>query len=318
MKKIILIYIPIMAFAYLGFKISFPSSPISYNFYHWKQRYSVESNETNSPQYIKVLDISYEQGLKVFKTIFRTKIKEITPVIYLSNSLFLNTRASTLLKKVLKNLDELPLIEYHEIQVDCDWTGKTQKRYFEFLKLLKKETDKKISATIRLHQVKYYKKTGVPPVDYGVLMYYNMSDFRDRETKNYILDLDIAKRYHYNFDTYPLALNLALPLYSQATIIRFSKVIGFMEGVRVKELNNNFRQIEDNLYEVTKTHYFKKKLLYEEDEIRIDEVSLEDLRKTIESLQQVMKRPKEIIFYRWGNREFYGDKKLNGLLQLWD
>ena len=318
MKKIILIYIPIMAFAYLGFKISFPSSPISYNFYHWKQRYSVESNETNSPQYVKVLDISYEQGLKVFKTIFRTKIKEITPVIYLSNSLFLNTRASTLLKKVLKNLDELPLIEYHEIQVDCDWTGKTQKRYFEFLKLLKKETDKKISATIRLHQVKYYKKTGVPPVDYGVLMYYNMSDFRDRETKNYILDLDIAKRYHYNFDTYPLALNLALPLYSQATLIRFSKVIGFMEGVRVQELNNNFRQIEDNLYEVTKTHYFKKKLLYEEDEIRIDEVSLEDLRKTIESLQQVMKRPKEIIFYRWGNREFYGDKKLNGLLQLWD
>jgi hypothetical protein len=318
MNKIVFIVLPFIVFFYLGFKLLSSSVHTNYNFYHWKQRYIVESNDSNPPKYVKVLDISYEQGLKVFKTIFRTEAKSITAVIYLDNSLFLNIRANTLLKEVMKNLDELSLKSYNEIQVDCDWTGKTQKRYFEFLKLLKKKTDKKISTTIRLHQVKYYKKTGVPPVDYGVLMYYNMSDFKDIKTKNYILDLEIAKQYHYNFDTYPLPLNLALPLYSQATIIRFSKVIGFMEGVRVGELNDNFKQIKENLYKVTQTHYFKQKLLYEEDEIRIDEVSLEDLEESLKGLRRVMKQPKEIIFYRWGNRDFYGDENLSRLLQLWN
>ena len=98
------------------------------------------------------------------------------------------------------------------------------------LKELKAASKKKIEVTIRLHQIKYASKTGVPPADSGMLMYYNMSDFTSIDTKNYILDIDVAKRYHYNFDTYPLALDLALPLYTQATIIRFSKVVGGDRG----------------------------------------------------------------------------------------
>ena len=311
MRKIAL-FLPLIVVFYLGFKLSAPSLQTTYNFYHWKQSYAVENNETDKALYVKVLDISYNQGVKIFETSFKTiPHKGIVPVIYIDNPLFLDIRANTLLKKVLKGLEEMPFKNYKEIQVDCDWSGKTRRRYFEFLKLLKKKTHKNISATIRLHQVKYYKKTGVPPVDYGVLMYYNMSNFKDVETKNYILDLEVASRYHYNFDTYPLSLNLALPLYAQATIIRFSKVVGLMEGVRSKDINNNFKKIKDNLYLVTKTHYFKGKLLYEEDEIRIDEVSIEDLKRTIRGLKKVMKQPKEIIFYRWGNRKFYGDTLLN-------
>ena len=208
-------------------------------------------------------------------------------------------------------------IESSEIQVDCDWTDGSREQYFRFLKLLKAESGKKISATIRLHQVKYYKKRGVPPIDYGVLMYYNMSDFKNLETKNYILDLEVAKRYHYNFDSYPLALNLALPLYSQATIIRFGEVVGLVEGVREKELDLNFKKIEQHLFEVRKTHFFKKRLLYEGDQIRIDEVTKEVLIQTLMALKKVMKQPKEIIFYRWGNRNFYGDEYLRKIVNQW-
>jgi len=319
MRKIVL-FLSLMAFGYLGFKsLAPPLVKSTYNFYYWKQNYSIENNKTNPPSYIKILDISYEKGLKVFKTSFKTMpTQKITPVIYLDNPLFLNIRATTLLKKIMKNLKEMGLKGYSEIQVDCDWSGKTEKRYFEFLKLLKKETGKSISVTIRLHQVKYYTKTGVPPVDYGVLMYYNMSDFQDIETKNYILDLEVASAYHYNFDTYPLPLNLALPLYSQATIIRFSKVVGLMEGVRTKDIDINFKKIKDNRYTVLKTHYFKKRLLYKGDIIRVDEVTLELLKESLLGLKKVMKQPKEILFYRWGNREFYGDDNLSKLLQLWD
>jgi hypothetical protein len=318
MKKIVLLLLPFIVLFYLGLNLLTPSLQTEYQFYHWTQGYSIEENESNPPRYVKVLDISYSKGLKLFKTSFKTDPKNITPVIYIDNPLFLDIRAKTLLNSVLKSLKEMPLNSYKEIQVDCDWTGKTKKRYFEFLTLLKEQSKKKISTTIRLHQIKYHKKTGVPPVDYGVLMYYNMSDFKDLETKNYILDLEVSKRYHYNFDTYPLALNLALPLYSQATIIRFSKVVGIMEGVRTKDINSNFKKIKENLYLVTKTHYFKKRLLYEEDKIRIDEVSVVDLKESIIALKKVMKQPKEIIFYRWGNRAFYGDDKLKNLLQLWN
>ena len=318
MKKIALLLIPFIVLFYLGLNFLTPSINTEFQFYHWKQSYRVDENESNPPHYVKVLDISYSKGLKLFKTSFKTDPKNITPVLYIDNPLFLEIRAKTLLKIVLKSLKEMPLNSYDEIQVDCDWTGKTKKRYFEFLTLLKEQSKKKISTTIRLHQIKYHTKTGVPPVDYGVLMYYNMSDFKDLETKNYILDLEIAKRYHYHFDTYPLELNLALPLYSQATIIRFSKVVGIMEGVRKKDINSNFKKIKENFYLITKTHYFKKRLLYKEDKIRIDEVSVEDLKLSVKGLKKVMKQPKEIIFYRWGNRAFYDDDKLKKLLQLWN
>jgi len=302
MKKVIL-FLPFILFFFLGYKLLLSYEP-SFQFYHWKQVYQ-EHNESNSPKYIKILDIYFSQNLKIQQTVFKTEPKSMTAVIYIDNGVFKQIKASSLLKKLKPKLESFSTIEYREIQVDCDWTPKTQKRYFAFLKLLKEESKKKISATIRLHQVKYYKKTGVPPVDYGVLMYYNMSDFLDINTKNYILDLDVAKKYHYNFDTYPLELNLALPLYSQASIIRFSKVVGAVEGMRVGDINENFKKIKENLYEIKKTDYFNSKLLYQGDKIRIDEVSIQDLQNALDGLKKVMKKPREILFYRWGNRKDY-------------
>ena len=288
-----------------------------YSFYHWKSTYNVQDSEKNPPKYVKVLDITFDGTLVFRKTLFKTKpTQSIVPVVYLDNPLWSKMRATTMVSKVLLALKEMP-INYEEIQVDCDWTERTKERYFKFLKLLKVKSGERVSSTIRLHQVKYYRKTGVPPVDYGVLMYYNMSDFRDLETKNYILDLEVAKRYHYNFETYPLALNLALPLYSQATIIRFEEVIGIMEGVRKSSLNENFKRVKENKYTIVKTHYFRGRLLYAGDIVRVDEVSQELLYESISKLKKVMKQPKELIFYRWGNRSFYGDVFLSTLCEYW-
>jgi len=302
MKKVIL-FLPFILFFFLGYKFSLIYEP-SFQFYYWKQVYQ-ENNESHSPKYIKILDVHFTQNLKIQQTVFKTEPKNMTAVIYIDNGVFKHLKASSLLKKLKPKLEFFSTIEYEEIQIDCDWTPKTQKRYFEFLKLLKEESKQKISVTIRLHQVKYYKKTGVPPVDYGVLMYYNMSDFLDINTRNYILDLDVARKYHYNFDTYPLELNLALPLYSQATIIRFSKVVGAIEGVKNIDIDENFKRLKEGLYRVEKTNYFDSKLLYEGDKIRIDEVSIQDLQNAIDGLKKVMKKPREILFYRWGNRKDY-------------
>ena len=313
MRKIFALFVAVVLF--LGYNYSKASKKLTYSFYHWTSSYKVDANESNPPRYIKVLDISFTKTLLFRKTSFKTlPPKNSIAVIYIDNPLWLKMRASTMVNRVLK---EMPLKTYREIQVDCDWTERTRASYFKFLKLLKEKSGKKISATIRLHQVKYYKRTGIPPVDYGVLMYYNMSDFKEIDTKNYILDLDIAKQYYYNFDSYPLDLNLALPLYSQATIIRFSKVVGLMDGVREEELGSNFKKLKEHLYLVEKTHYFKERLFYEGDRVRVDEVSMQMLKKSIDSLKAVMQKPKEVIFYRWGNRKHYERKQLESVVGSW-
>ena len=317
MKKRLILFM-LMGVAFISYLFPTLSTNVMYDFYHWKSTYNVKLEGKNIPSYVKVLDISFSNSLLIRKTVFKTTpSQQFVPVIYIDNPLWSKMGAKTMVNKVLESLKNMPFKEYREIQVDCDWTDGTRERYFEFLKLLKQKSGKQISSTIRLHQVKYYKRTGVPPVDHGILMYYNMSDFKDIETKNYILDLELAKQYHYNFDTYPLALNLALPLYSQATIIRFGKVVGFMEGVREKDLDENFKELKGHLYEVTKTHYFQERLLYEGDRVRVDEVSLAMLQEVVNELKGVMSKPKKIIFYRWGNYGYYDVKKLKDIVESW-
>lgn len=277
-----------------------------YSFYHWQQSYKV--TEKKEPKYIKVLDIAYENKTKIHLTKFIQKPKsKIIPVIYIDNPIFKYEKSKKFATKVFNLLEKQAknTFTYNEVQIDCDWTDSTKEAYFSFLKEFKKLSTKTLSTTIRLHQIKYHQRTSVPPVDKGILMYYNMSNFKDLATKNYILDLELAKKYHYNFDTYPLPLDLALPLYAQATIIRFESVVGIMEGVREKDLDENFKALKNNHYEVLKTHYFKKRLLYKEDILRIDEVSPQMLKKAVQNLSKVMKQPKEVIFYRWENKKEY-------------
>jgi len=41
------------------------------------------------------------------------------------------------------------------------------------------------------------------------------------------------------------------------------------------------------------------------------------LKKTVYELNLVMLKPKEIIFYRWGNREYYESKELKDIVESW-
>lgn len=278
----------------------------SVEFYYWQQKYDVPATNIIKPSYIKCIDIGFERDVEFRVTQFATQPnKQIVPVVYIDNNVLFSINSNELALKILQTLDKLSKennFNYNTIQVDCDWTPTTKDAYFSMLKTIKKISKKSTEATIRLHQVKFYKQTGVPPVDRGILMYYNMSDFYYPDTKNYILDLDIAKQYHYGFDTYPLLLNLALPLYSQARVIRFSKVVGAIEGVDVKDIDSHFDKIGKNTFKVTQTHYFKEKLLYKGDEVRLDNVEHDELMKATKELSKIMKKPEKIIFYHFGSK----------------
>ena len=101
---------------------------------------------------------------------------------------------------ILKKIHELNRKTPVEVQFDCDWTQITKNNFFYFLSYFKKQlanrismttpdplrdlqTEPVVSATIRLHQLKFPEKTGVPPVDKGMLMFYNTGNLRAWETQ---------------------------------------------------------------------------------------------------------------------------------------
>lgn len=294
MKKVLIL----LSFIFLIVSILFiikneKSQDLTISFYSWEN--SFNQKEITEKLYIKVLDIAYSTKLEIIKSNLQEKPKDFIPVVYITNETMQNVDFSLISNAIIQGLKNY---EFKELQIDCDWSNSTQSNYFKLLEDLKTKLNKTLSATIRLHQIKYYTKTGIPNVDYGVLMYYNMSNITDINTKNSILDNDIAKKYHYNFENYKLKLKLALPLYSQAIQFRENKALSIFEGVEKNDFDANFIEISPNLYKVSNSTYFKGRYIYKDDVFRFEDVKKEDLKIALEDFMNLTKnRFDEIIFY---------------------
>lgn len=309
MKKIVILISLILVFALIVFNYNkTQTKDIQISFYSWEN--SFEEQNINEKLYIKVLDVNFSTKLELLKTNIKETPKNFIPVIYITNETMKNVDYSLVSKAILETLKNY---KFDEIQIDCDWSLSTRSNYFNLLEDLKEKLNKTISATIRLHQIKYYTKTGIPPVDYGVLMYYNMSNIGNFNTKNSILDNEIAKKYHYNFDTYPLKLKLALPLYSQAIQFREEKAISLFEGVEEKDFNNDFEKLENNRYKVLNSHYFKGRYIYKDDIFRLENSNEQDIKIALKDFLDLSKnRYDEVIFYTLKYKNKYD---LNNLIK---
>lgn len=122
--------------------------------------------------------------------------QKIVPVIFITNKAIRQCTAADI-EKLARNcadrIDTLYRLHFNklptEYQFDCDWTEKTKENYFNFLNHIRKlRKGVPISCTIRLHQIKFKDKTGIPPVDKGTLMYYASSEPTDFENENTILN----------------------------------------------------------------------------------------------------------------------------------
>ncbi|MDN5049532.1 hypothetical protein [Aliarcobacter butzleri] len=295
MKKYILVFVLILLITLSFFSKTIKNENSTISFYSWENSFDIK--DTNEKLYIKVLDIAFSTKLEPIKTNLKTIPKDFVPVIYITNETMKNVDYSLINNEILLILKDL---NFDEVQIDCDWSDSSQSNYFNLLSDLKTKLNKTISATIRLHQIKYYMRTGVPPIDYGVLMYYNMSNIGDFDTKNSILDNEIAKKYHYNFDTYPLKLKLALPLYSQAIQFRQNKALSIFEGVEKKDFDSNFQEISQNKFKVLNSFYFKGRYVYKNDIFRFEDVNEKELKIALDDFKNLTKnRFNEIIFYTY-------------------
>ncbi len=300
---IIILFIFIVIVVFLSQK-----EKLTYSFYHWESNF--KQKDIKEKLYIKVLDISYSNKFEIIKTTFLQKApKDFVPIIYITNDTLKKVNYETLSKSILSYISSL---ESKELQIDCDWTLSTKSKYFKLLENLKEKLNKTLSATIRLHQIKYYHKTGIPPVDYGVLMYYNMSDIANFDTKNSILDNSIARKYHYNFDTYKLKLKLALPLYSQAIQFRHKKALSIFEGVKKSDFDKRyFKYLDTNKYKVIKSTYFKGRYVYKNDIFRFEDSHYKDIKLALKDfLSLTNNRFSEVILYTLKYKDKYNLKDL--------
>lgn len=286
-------------------------------FYYWKTnlKFSDKEKETIKENNVKKLYVRYfDIGLHPESNIpfpvspvhFKENIQdfEIVPVVFIQNKVMLQTNPDLedLAQKTFHLISEINAknkIESSEIQIDCDWTLKSKDNYLKFIALFKKLSQKKLSATIRLHQVKYFKKTKIPNVDSGVLMFYNMGSIAP-DSLNSIYSRKISERYLKSLKKYPLHLDFALPIYSWAIHIRNQKVLGLRSKLNFSELkkDKNFEQISPIFFRVKQSNY-KNGVYYEENDLlKTEIISARDLKEMAEDLSEnSAKAPKEIIFY---------------------
>ena len=133
-----------------------------------------------------------------------------------------------------------------------------------------------------------------------------MSNIGDFDTKNSILDNDIAKQYHYNFDTYNLKLKLALPLYSQAIQFRNKKSLSIFEGIKKEDFDSEFLEISPNYFKVLNSKYFKGRYIYKDDIFRFEDSKQEEIKIALDDFLKLSKnRFDEVIFYTLKYKEKY-------------
>ena len=162
----------------------------------------------------------------------RPKGVEIVPTIYVMNECMTRDVAaldSLLLGRVMQMSETNDITGVREIQIDCEWTMRTRKDYYDFLKRLvdrAKEKGVKISTTIRLHQL----TQPVPPVERGVLMMYNTGDVKQWEGTNPILDMKDAGPYMRHLKKYDLPLSTAYPVFAWQVLFRDGRYVGIMHS----------------------------------------------------------------------------------------
>ncbi|RPE12607.1 hypothetical protein EGT74_03395 [Chitinophaga lutea] len=246
-------------------------------FYFWKQRLQLNATEKEAlaatgarKLYVKMFDVSWNAQQRVASPVAVADLREpladsleLVPVVFLVNEVWqhpdtawpaqLAQRVSTLLGQLT------PQRTIREIQIDCDWSRTTRTAYFAFLRHLRAQpffAGKQLSATIRLHQVKYLKSNGVPPVDKGLLMCYNMGDLRKWGDHNSILNMETLEAYTGNdrISNYPLSLDLALPLFEWTVLFRNRQYAGLLRNMEQEQLENRtlFQPAGEFLYTVLK------------------------------------------------------------------
>ena len=232
---------------------------------------------------------------------------EIIPVVYITNrSLIGISEDSTknLAKKVFHKIEVIAAnsnIVYNHVQFDCDWNDSSQKSYFLFLNEFRKISKYKISSTIRLHQIKYREKTGVPPVEEGFLMFYNMGKLSVNSDRNSIFNAKDSIRYMARIREYPLPLSYILPIFSWMIHSRDGQIIDLIAKTEFSDFfydTNVEKTTNENVYIIKESFLKHGKFFKTGDLIKLERMNQKKLLEAATLLKDFGKEGNpEIIFF---------------------
>jgi hypothetical protein len=273
-------------------------------FYYWKTQWtsspevreSLHRNAINQ-LYLRFFDVGWDEVSKTAEPLapieFASPLPDrtkIVPVVYLVNNVFLNipyAHVEQLTDNVLRKVGALATaqgIHFDEIQIDCDWNDSSRRNYFHFADLLArklKAQGKTVSSTIRLHQIKYAARTGVPPVNRGMLMFYNFGRIKADSPRSSIFNAEDASRYTDFIESYPLPLDVVLPMFSWSVHSRDGEVLGLLEKLGASDLESlqDFRKLSANRFTATRSFFFHGRYFMKGDLLVIEETTPEVTRQ---------------------------------------
>lgn len=313
-------------------------------FYYWKSTFKLSPVERFRLKqsgidklYIKYCDVDWREGraCPLASLVFADSVlpvAEIVPVIYITNKTFVSIRENAIdelanrVFQFVRQKNLLHKISCKELQIDCDWSDRTRVKYFKFLKQVGqhcKQSHVRLTTTIRLHQVKYWQRTGIPPVDRGVLMFYNMGRLGAHDFRNSIYNADDAQRYLAWLKQYPLPLDAALPVYSWTVHSRHGHVVGLIHAFTADDiLVRKIAVLQKNAtFIVAKPSFVRGHYLQRGDVLECEtmtpELSLQAAQMLADALPQ---KERSIILFHLDSTilHYYEDKDIERLFRCFE
>jgi hypothetical protein len=245
------------------------------SFYYWKSVFKLSDLEKQALDmlqiktlYLKFFDVDWDENTKTTIPVAQLQIADsiylqksrlnIVPTIFITNECIykIDTGQTKLLANKILMLSQKIIADnsfknIQEIQIDCDWTATTKEKYFIILNRLQAlEKSINFSVTIRLHQIKFLNKTGVPPVKRGMLMCYNMGNLTNNETNNSILETTELQKYIGDLQHYPIPLDVAFPLFDWKVLFRNGRFKSLINNLPDSLLTKDIFRKKDNRYVV--------------------------------------------------------------------
>src|SRR6185295_20161368 len=279
---------------------SFRSTPPARAFYFWRTQWVASPEILANLKsggidhlYMRFFDVEWNPAeaaaVPVSPLHFQSPLPEdleIVPVVYLTNAVFLNIRAedvAPLADNVWRKVSTMAggqHLTFRELQIDCDWSDSSRDKYFHFAELLNRklhEEHKIVSATIRLHQIKYAERTGIPPVARGMLMFYNFRQIQADSALSSIFNAEDAARYASFISGYPMQLDVVLPMFSWSIHSRGGRVLGLMEETSTDDAAafEGFQKDSPGRFSAVRSFFFHGRYFMAGDRLAVEQTTPE-------------------------------------------
>lgn len=303
-KGIVLLVLAGLVGSGLAFRASVHAPPPRRAFYYWKTTWSgspavIQRLARNRIDrlYLRLFDVQWDELDHAPEPVAELRLEgslpsaiDIVPVVYLTNEVFLKgeyrdaERLADHVRDKVASIATGHRLPFSELQVDCDWSDGSRRAYFHFVDLLARKLaiDRKtVSTTLRLHQIKYFDRTGVPPVPRGMLMLYNFGRIEADGTNSSIFNAADARRYSRYIANYPLPLDVVLPAFSWSIHSREGRVLGLLEHVTADDVASfdGFRKIGTNGYEAARSFFFRGRYFMAGDHLQMETITPELTRE---------------------------------------